>query len=96
MKAFLNQLKDKTNIIIFVIVFLVLSSEIWVSALLGIITGNSWWYGVAATCLGIWLAPLTPLVSICVAITFGVRKIVDYIKRKKQEKTNSKNIIKEE
>ena len=70
-----------------------MSSEIWVTALMGIITGNSWWYGIAATCLAFWLAPLTPVVSLCVVITFGVRKIVDCIRKKKQEKTE---IIKEE
>ena len=44
----LKQLKDKTNILIFIIVFLVLSSEVWIPYLLAIITGNKWWWGIGS------------------------------------------------
>lgn len=77
----LKQLKDKTNIIIFIIVFLVLSSEVWIPYLLAIITGNNWWWGIGLACWAFWLAPFTPFMSLCVAITFVIRKIVDKIKK---------------
>lgn len=85
-KAVFAQLKDRTNIIIFISVFLVLSSEVWVPFLLGIITGKAWWYGIAATCWGFWLAPFTPFLPLCIAITFGVRTLVDAIRKRKQNR----------
>lgn len=84
-KGLFAQLKDRTNIIIFSIVFLVLSSEIWVPILLGTITQNAWWYGIAATCWGFWLAPFTPFFPLCIAVTFGVRKVVDAIRKRKRK-----------
>lgn len=87
-KAIFAQLKDRTNIIIFLSVFLVLSSEVWVPFLLGIITGKAWWYGIAATCWGFWLAPFTPFLPLCVAITFGIRKGIDAIRKRKKKRKN--------
>lgn len=82
----LKQLKDKTNILIFVIVFLVLSSEVWIPYLLAIITGNKWWWGIGSACWAFWLAPFTPFLPLCLAITFGIRKIVDKIRDKHNKK----------
>lgn len=82
----LKQLKDKTNILIFVIVFLVLSSEVWIPYLLAVITGNKWWWGIGSACWAFWLAPFTPFLPLCIAITFGVRKIVDKIRDKHNKK----------
>lgn len=82
----LKQLKDKTNILIFIIVFLVLSSEVWIPYLLAIITGNKWWWGIGSACWAFWLAPFTPFLPLCFAITFGVRKIVDKIRDKHNKK----------
>lgn len=82
----LKQLKDKTNILIFIIVFLVLSSEVWIPYLLAIITGNKWWWGIGSACWAFWLAPFTPFLPLCLAITFGVRKIVDKIRDKHNKK----------
>lgn len=82
----LKQLKDKTNILIFIIVFLVLSSEVWIPYLLAIITGNKWWWGIGSACWAFWLAPFTPFLPLCLAITFGVRKIVDKIQDKHNKK----------
>lgn len=82
----LKQLKDKTNILIFVIVFLVLSSEVRIPYLLAIITGNKWWWGIGSACWAFWLAPFTPFLPLCLAITFGIRKIVDKIRDKHNKK----------
>lgn len=78
-----KQLKDKTNIIIFVIVFSVLSSEVWIPYLLAIITGNKWWWGIGSACWAFWLAPFTPFLPLCIGITFAIRKIIDKIRNKK-------------
>lgn len=95
LKAIIKQLKDKTNIIIFIVVFLVLSSEVWVPILLGIITQNAWWYGIGATCWAFWLAPFTPFLPLCLGITFAVRKAYDALKKrsKKSEQSDVNNSV---
>ena len=77
-----KQLKDKTNIIIFVICYVLLSCEVWIPYLIGFITGNEWWYAVGSVCWAFWLAPFTPFTAICLGMTFGIRKIYDKIKKK--------------
>lgn len=95
LKAIIKQLKDKTNIVIFTVVFLVLSSEVWVPILLGIITQNAWWYGIGATCWAFWLAPFTPFLSLCIGLTFAVRKVYDALKKrsKKSKQSNVENSV---
>ena len=78
----LEQLKDRRNILIFLIVFLVLSSEVWGFYLLAILTKNPWWWGIGSACWAFWLAPFLPL---CFAVTFGVRKIFDRVRKRKEE-----------
>lgn len=82
----IEQLKDRTNILIFIIVFLVLSSEVWVPYLLAIITGNEWWWAIGSVCWAFWLAPFTPFLPLCFVVTFAVRKIVDKIREKHNKK----------
>lgn len=85
LKAVIEQLKDRTNIVIFIVVFLVLSSEVWAPILLGIITQNAWWYGVGATCWAFWLAPFTPFLPLCFGLTFAVRKAYDALKKRSKK-----------
>ena len=82
-KWLLKTLGDKTNIIIFVIVLLVVSCEVWIPYLIAIITGNEWWWAVGSACWAFWLAPFTPFIPLCIALTAAVRKICDKIKKKK-------------
>lgn len=71
--------------IIFIVVMLVVGSEVWIPGLIGVLTGNAWWYGVAAVCWAFWLAPFTPFLPLCLAITFAVRKIFDKIKKRPKD-----------
>ena len=87
-KKILLQLKDKTNIVIFILTFLIVSSEVWVMYLLYFITGNAWFLGIGTACWGFWLAPFTPFLPLCIAITIAVRKIYDKIRKRKQEKVD--------
>jgi hypothetical protein len=82
-KILLSALKDKTNLIIFGIVVLVLFAPTWVCALLGFVFNNGWLLGVAATYWAFWLAPFTPFWLIAIGITFAIRKIYDKIRGKK-------------
>ena len=87
----LKQLSNKTNIVIFVIVALVVSSEVWVCYLLAVITGVEWWWAIGSACWAFWLAPFTPFIPLCLAITAVVRKIYDKITGKnKQENKEDK------
>ena len=80
-KWLLKTLGDKMNIIIFVIVLLVVSCEVWIPYLIAIITGNEWWWAVGSACWAFWLAPFTPFIPLCIALTAAVRKIYDKIKK---------------
>jgi len=86
-----NSLKDKTNIIIFIIVFLVLSSEVWVMYLLYFITNNAWFLGIGSACWAFWLAPFTPFLPLCIAITFAVRKLYNKLTKRSVKKVSKPN-----
>lgn len=81
-----TNLKDIKTLIIFIIVFLLLSSEVWVFYLLGVITWGSTFskrcLGVASACWIFWLGPFTPFMPLCIGITFGVKAIFNKIKHK--------------
>ena len=84
-KWLFKQLRDKTNIVIFLSVFLVLSCEVWIPYLIAIITGIEWWWAVGSACWAFWLAPFTPFIPLCLALTAAVRKVYDKIKNKKDK-----------
>jgi hypothetical protein len=90
-KWLIAQLKDRTNIIIFCVTLVVLSSEVWVPYLLALITGNNWWWAVGSACWAFWLAPGTPFTVIALALTFAIRKIYDKIVKCKRKKDDEKD-----
>lgn len=71
-KRLLKRLLNRRMLIIFCIVFILLSSEVWVPYLIGFITGNQWWIGIGSACWAFWLGPFTPFLELCIVITFGV------------------------
>lgn len=77
-------LRDWRTAIIFVIVFLVLSSEVWLFYLLGIISWGSefskWCIGIASACWIFWLGPGTPFLPLCIAITAGIKALFNNAK----------------
>lgn len=81
-----RQLKDWHNLVIFVIVFLVVSCEVWVPYLTGAITGDGYWFAIGSACWAFWLAPFTPFLPLCIAITLGIRKLWDKIKERRHGK----------
>lgn len=86
-----NQLKDKTNLIIYIIVNIFVSSEVWVPYLLAVITGNKWWWGIGSACWAFWIGPFTPFTAICIGITVGVRKVYDKLKKRRKKKKELKD-----
>lgn len=73
-------IRDWRTVIIFLVVMLVVGSEVWIPLLLGIILDNGWLLGVAAACEAFWLAPFTPFLPLCVLITIGIKEV--YNKRR--------------
>ena len=82
-------IRDWRTFVIFVIVFLVMSSEVWVPYLISIITwGTSlskWMLGVASACWLFWLGPFTPFIPLCVTITIFIKEIFNHVKIKRKK-----------
>lgn len=80
-------IRDWRTALIFIIVFLVVSSEIWMPYLIGLITWGTdlskWLFGVASACWIFWLGPGTPFTLLCIGITIGVKGIIDKIRGSK-------------
>lgn len=89
-------IRDWRTALIFGITFLVLSSEVWVPYLIGLITWDTdlskWMFGVASACWLFWLGPGTPFMVICIGLTIAVKSLFNKIKERKQwKKTNSQS-----
>ena len=80
LKTILNwlktNLKDTKNYIIFAIVFLLLSSEVWVCYILGFVFKSAKLIALASVFWAFWLGPFTPFLPLCVALTVLIRKIL--------------------
>lgn len=72
-------LKDKTTFIIFLIVFAVFTSPIYLGYILGLIFKNAWLIGIATTYLALWAGPGTPIFPIIILITLGIRNLIKII-----------------
>lgn len=77
-----HQLRDWHNLVIFAATAAVLSCEVWIPYVVWAITGNKWWLAVGSVCWAFWLAPFTPFVPLCIAITSGIRAIADRVRQR--------------
>ena len=88
-------IRDWKTALIFGLVFLVVSSEVWVPYLLGFIFNNNWLIGIGSTCWAFWLAPGTPFMVICIGLTMAVKallnRIITWRVSKCQKKLKNKN-----
>lgn len=85
-KSVLKELRDKRTIIIFLIVYAVMSSPVWVGYLLFFITGNPVHTTYATAYLLFWnVVPCTPFTLICVALTFALKKLLFPASREKKK-----------
>ena len=90
-KWVLTECKDWRTLVLFALVMAVMSSEVWVTYIIGFIAknagnqtlGNSL-LGTASAIWAWWLLPTgSPFMGICVAITVGIKALFDKIKDKK-------------
>lgn len=88
--------RDIKTLIIFIIVFVVVSSEVWIPYLLGFIFwGNEslriTMFSVGSACLLFWnVVPCTPFLGICIVITIAIKTIINKLKTIKGGKYNEK------
>lgn len=57
-------------------------TPVWGGYLLHLIFGIKWGSVVATAYLAFWAGPFTPYFPLCIAITFGIKKIIEKIKGK--------------
>ena len=77
-----RELSDPWTLLIFIIVAIVVSSEVWVLYLIWLITGNEWCFATATTLWGIWWLPGVEFIPICLLITVGIKSIINKCRSK--------------
>ncbi len=85
-----QQLKDWRTLILFIIVFIVMSASVWIWYVLGFILNNAWFYGVGSAVWLFWAGPFTPFIPLCIAITFGIKKLYLVLKERKKRHERKK------
>ena len=70
-----HELKNWHTLLLFGIVCAVVGVEVWLPLVLGIIFHNGWLISIAVTCEMFWLAPFTPFLPLCIAITLGLKAL---------------------
>ena len=90
-----NNLRDWRTALIFVIVFLLLSSEVWVPYLIGALCWSNEsvrisMFSIGSACWIFWLGPGTPFLPLCIGITIGVKALFNKLKKgkKNEQRTN--------
>ena len=86
-----KELRDWRTCLIFVIVQLIVGSEVWVPLILGLIFNNKGLLAFAGTMEAFWLLPGTSFIPICIAITIGIKALIDKRKKKKETIENGRN-----
>ena len=81
-----ENIQDWRTAIIFIIVVLVVSCEVWVPYLIALLTWGSdlskWLIGVASACWLFWLGPGTPFLLICITLTMVIKGIFNKVRFK--------------
>ena len=89
-KYIIDNLKDWRTFLLFIIVCLIVGSEVWISYLMVFIVGIQTPLGItlssfATACVVFWNLPFTPFLGICFALTMVIKKIINKkIKRKEK------------
>lgn len=86
-----TNIRDWHTALIFVLVFITLSIEVWLPYLLALIFWNNepWRIGFlsfGSACWLFWAGPGTPFLLICIFITIGIKAVFNKIKDRKSNK----------
>ena len=90
---FIN-IRDWRTALIFVIVFLLVSSEVWIPYLIGFIGWNNeplriTMFSVGSACWLFWAGPGTPFLVICIGLTIAIKGVFNKIKERKKRKNEN-------
>ena len=82
-------IRDWRTFLIFAVVFLLVSSEVWFPYLIGLVFWNKEalrisMFSVGSSCWLFWAAPGTPFLVICIGITIAIKGLFNKIKSKKE------------
>lgn len=86
-----SECKDWRTLIVFIVVYCLVMSPVIVGYVLYFITKNEWHLTYSNIWLLFWFGPFTPLIPLCLAITFVVKKIFRIKQSKKEKKEEEKN-----
>lgn len=79
-------IRDWHTLVIFIIVVLLVGSEVRIPYLLGFITWGTAFskimLGVGSACWIFWLGPFTPFIPLCIVITIGIKTGINKWKMK--------------
>lgn len=83
-----TNIRDWKTFLIFAIVFVVVSSEVWCPYLIGFICWNdevlrNTMFGVGSACWLFWAGPFTPFMVIVIGLTIGIKTLFNKIAKKK-------------
>lgn len=82
--------KDWRTLLVFALVLLGLSSEVWVPYIIGFLATDAalkaTMLSVASACWLFWLLPATPFIPLCIVITMGIMEIIHKKERGKNAK----------
>lgn len=86
-----TECKDWRTLVIFVITWCIMVSPVFVGYILYFVTKNEWHLTYASVILVFWAGPLTPLIPLCIAITFAVKKILKIKKKHDNDKKDKED-----
>lgn len=75
-----SECKDWRTLLLFGIVVVLMYTPVWLGYILYFVFKSKWAMGIASAYLVFWAGPFTPYFPLCVAITFGIKKIIEKIK----------------
>ncbi len=78
-----SECKDWRTLVLFGIVVVLMYTPVWLGYILYFVFKSKWAMGIASAYLVFWAGPFTPYFPLCIAITFGIKKIIEKFKGKK-------------
>lgn len=89
-KKLIQKLKDPLNILIFIVVFTLFYTPVWLGLLMFLLTDNPVHLSYMGGWITFWSLPFTPALAIIFILTFYFRKLIDYIINKNSKKQQNK------
>lgn len=86
-----SECKDWHTVVIFAVVVVVMYTPVWGGYLCHALFGKKWFSVLATTYLAFWAGPFTPYFPLCIAITLGIKRLIEKIKGRSSKDDNNNN-----